>query len=49
MEQQLHGGVHLSGVVNIEYFVAEVVVVQITMHRGRYVLSGVCLVEWVML
>jgi len=31
----LHSGVHLSGVVDIEYLVAEVVVVQMMMQGGR--------------
>ena len=43
--QMLHGGVHLSDVVDIEYLVAGVVVVRMIMHGGRWVLSGVCLVE----
>ena len=33
--QILHGGVHLSGVVDIEYLVVIVVVVQMMMHEGR--------------
>ena len=33
--QMLHGGVHLSGVVDIKYLVAGVVVVQMMIHGGR--------------
>ena len=33
--QTLHGGVHLSSVVDIEYLVAGVVVVQMMMYGGR--------------
>ena len=33
--QMLHGGVHLSDVIGIEYLVEGVVVVQMMMHGGR--------------